>query len=63
MKYIGLGTNSMAKSDIEIAREAKMLPISEVGSKLEIPPEQLLNNCVSKIDWRIDFNQLRINWN
>ena len=28
-----------------------------------IPPEQLLNNCVSKIDWGIDFNQLRINWN
>ena len=25
-----------------------------------IPPEQLLNNCVSKIDWGIDFNKLKI---
>ena len=33
----------MAKSDIEIAREAKMQPISEVGSKLDIPPEELLH--------------------
>lgn len=27
-----------------------------------IPPEQLLNNCVSKIDWGIDFGLLKVNW-
>ena len=32
----------MAKSDIEIAREAKMQPIAEIGSKLDIPEDQLL---------------------
>ncbi|MDW3204902.1 MAG: formate--tetrahydrofolate ligase [Alphaproteobacteria bacterium] len=32
----------MSKSDIEIAREAKMLPITEVGAKLGIPAEQLM---------------------
>ena len=30
-----------AKSDIEIAREAKALPIAEVASKLDIPEEAL----------------------
>ena len=27
-----------------------------------IPPEQLLTNCVSKINWRIDFSKLKIKW-
>ena len=30
-----------AKSDIEIAREAKLLPIAEVASKLSIPADEL----------------------
>ncbi len=32
----------MAKSDIEIAREATLKPITEIAQKLEIPPEGLL---------------------
>ncbi len=32
----------MAKSDIEIAREAAMQPINEVGDRLGIPPESLM---------------------
>ena len=28
-----------------------------------IPPEQLLKNCVQKIDWGIDFSLLRTKWN
>lgn len=32
----------MAKSDIEIAREATMQPIGEVGAKLDIPAESLM---------------------
>ena len=31
----------MAKSDIEIAREADVKPITEVGAKLEIPADAL----------------------
>jgi formate--tetrahydrofolate ligase len=31
------------KSDIEVAREAKMKPVAEVGSKLGIPADALLN--------------------
>ena len=27
-----------------------------------IPPEQLLKNCVQKIDWGIDFKKLKIQW-
>jgi len=30
------------KSDIEIAREATMLPIGEIGAKLGIPDQALL---------------------
>ena len=30
------------KTDIEIAREAKKLPIMEIGAKLGIPAEHLL---------------------
>jgi formate--tetrahydrofolate ligase len=32
----------MAKSDIEIAREANMLPIGEIGSRLGIPTEEMM---------------------
>ncbi len=31
----------MAKSDIEIAQEAKMLPITEVAKRVGLKPEQL----------------------
>src|SRR5690606_27331893 len=31
----------MVKSDIEIAREAKMLPIMEIGARLGIPADKL----------------------
>ena len=52
----------MAKSDIEIAREAKMLPISEVGSKLDIPPEQLLHFGSHKAKISFDYiNSLKNN--
>jgi formate--tetrahydrofolate ligase len=35
--------NNMAvKSDIEIAREAKMKPIAEIGAKIGIPADALL---------------------
>ena len=27
-----------------------------------IPSEQLLTNCVSKINWGIDFSKLKIKW-
>ncbi len=30
------------KSDIEIAREANMLPVSEVAERLGVPTEQLV---------------------
>ena len=33
----------MVKSDIEIAREAKMRPIAEVGAKVGVPADALLN--------------------
>ena len=45
----------MAKSDIEIAREAKMQPITEVGTKLNIPPEQLLHYGPHKAKISFDF--------
>ena len=32
----------MSKSDIEIAREATMLPVTEIGAKLDIPADALL---------------------
>ncbi|HIC59046.1 MAG TPA: formate--tetrahydrofolate ligase, partial [Rhodospirillales bacterium] len=45
----------MAKSDIEIAREAKMQPITEVGTKLNIPPEQLLHYGPHKAKISFDY--------
>jgi formate--tetrahydrofolate ligase len=43
------------KSDIEIARAAQMKPIEEVGIKLGIPPEALLNYGPYKAKLSFDF--------
>ncbi|HEX7073717.1 MAG TPA: formate--tetrahydrofolate ligase [Hyphomicrobiaceae bacterium] len=43
------------KSDIEISREAKMKPIAEVGKKVGIPPEALLNYGPTKAKVSFDF--------
>ncbi|MBN9063965.1 MAG: formate--tetrahydrofolate ligase [Rhizobiales bacterium 65-9] len=43
------------KSDIEIAREAKMKPIAEVGRKIGIPAEALLNYGPTKAKVSFDF--------
>ena len=45
----------MAKSDIEIAREASMQPITEVGEKLGIPAEALLQYGPHKGKLSFDF--------
>ena len=45
----------MAKSDIEIAREAQMLPISEIGAKLDIPSEALLQYGPDKAKISFDY--------
>ena len=45
----------MAKTDIEIAREAEMLPIGEIGDKLSIPSEQLLPYGHTKAKVNLDF--------
>ncbi|MGI9404816.1 MAG: formate--tetrahydrofolate ligase, partial [Hyphomicrobiaceae bacterium] len=43
------------KSDIEIAREAKMKPITEIGQKLDIPADALLQYGPSKAKVSYDF--------
>ncbi len=43
------------KSDIEIAREASMKPIAEVGGKLDIPTDQLLHYGPHKAKVSYDF--------
>ncbi len=43
------------KSDIEIAREASMLPVAEVGSKLGIPGDQLLQYGPYKAKLSMDY--------
>jgi formate--tetrahydrofolate ligase len=43
------------KSDIEVAREAKMKPVAEVGSKLGIPADALLNYGPYKAKVSFDF--------
>lgn len=43
------------KSDIEIAREAKMKPIAEVGQKVGIPADALLNYGPTKAKVSFDF--------
>jgi formate--tetrahydrofolate ligase len=45
----------MAKSDIEIAREATMRPIEEIGAKLEIPREHILQYGPYKGKVSFDF--------
>jgi len=45
----------MPKSDIEIAREAKMLPIAEIGAKIGIPSEALLPFGHTKAKVSFDF--------
>ncbi len=45
----------MVKSDIEIAREAKMKPIAEVGKKVGVPAEALLNYGPYKAKISQDF--------
>ena len=52
------------KSDIEIAREAKMKPIAEVGKKIGIPADALLNYGPTKAKSRFDFiNSVQKNTN
>jgi len=45
----------MAKSDIEIAREASMKPITEIGTKIDIPTDALLQFGPSKAKISFDF--------
>ncbi len=45
----------MAKSDIEIAREATLKPIAEVGAKVSVPAEALLNYGPHKAKVSFDF--------
>ncbi|RVU33864.1 formate--tetrahydrofolate ligase [Hwanghaeella grinnelliae] len=45
----------MAKSDIEIAREASMKPITEIGTKIDIPTDALLQFGPSKAKVSFDF--------
>ncbi|HSM31105.1 MAG TPA: formate--tetrahydrofolate ligase, partial [Woeseiaceae bacterium] len=43
------------KSDIEIARAAKMLPIQEIGAKLDIPADALIPYGHDKAKISADF--------
>ncbi len=45
----------MAKSDIEIAREARLQPIQEIGAKLDIPADSLLAYGPYKAKLSFDF--------
>ncbi|MDX1738211.1 MAG: formate--tetrahydrofolate ligase, partial [Alphaproteobacteria bacterium] len=45
----------MAKSDIDIAREANMVPITEIGAKLEIPADALRQYGPDKAKVSFDF--------
>ena len=45
----------MPKSDIEIAREAKMQPITEVGAKLNMPAEALMQYGPTKAKVSFDY--------
>ena len=46
------------KSDIEIAREAKMKPIAEIGSKIGIPAEHAAELRPDKAKVSARFHQL-----
>ena len=43
------------KSDIEIARAAKLLPIEEIGAKLDIPADALIPYGRDKAKISADF--------
>jgi len=45
----------MAKSDIEIAREATMQPIADIGAKLDIPSDALLHYGPYKAKIMLDY--------
>ena len=45
------------KSDIEIAREASLQPIAEIGEKLDIPADRLLQYGPHKAKISYDFIQ------
>ncbi|HIP79869.1 MAG TPA: formate--tetrahydrofolate ligase, partial [Kiloniellaceae bacterium] len=45
----------MAKSDIEIAREASMKPITEIGAKLDMPADALMQYGPSKAKVSFDY--------
>ena len=45
----------MSKSDIEIAREAKMQPITDIGAKLDIPADALLQYGPHKAKMSYEF--------
>ena len=45
----------MPKSDIEIAREATMIPVAEIGSKLGIPGDQLMHYGPHKAKLSMDY--------
>ena len=45
----------MAKSDIEIAREARMQPIAEIGAKLNISQDALLQYGPDKAKISFDY--------
>ena len=45
----------MPLEDIEIARQAQMQPIAEIGGKLGIPAEQLLHYGPHKAKLSFDF--------
>jgi len=45
----------MSKSDIEIAREAKMKPITEVGAKLDMPADALMQYGPTKAKVSFDY--------
>ncbi len=47
----------MSKSDIEIAREATLLPITEIGAKLDIPADALLQYGPHKA--KLSFDHIR----
>ncbi|WP_342359959.1 formate--tetrahydrofolate ligase [Terrarubrum flagellatum] len=50
------------KSDIEIAREAKMKPIAEIGKKIGVPADALLNYGPTKAKVSFDFiNSVKAN--
>ena len=50
----------MAKTDIEIAREANMLPIGQIGDQLSIPAEALLPYGFSPAWEKATYSKLRL---